>query len=328
MKIKPIAALILLGAMASGLSSCINESPKPESCLYAINLVVHSATEWLPEYDMDYTRADNPEVRYQFRVYQAGTTVNPVLEKTVYSDELSRPDFSLEISLHIGNYDVYVWSDLCDSATGESLFYNSSDFASISYLKPYEGDSDNKDAFRGATSFSVSFEKNYGKTVSEQITLNRPLARYMLVATDLQDFLGNAGSDDPSYRDASPNMFENYTVNIAYPLYMPAVFNNFTNKPFESWSDVSFGGGISPIGDGQALIGLDYVMINGEESNAQVAVEIKDDTGKVISVTGTMNIPIIRNRTTIVYGNFLTTPGDGDITLDPNFKGQHNIEYK
>lgn len=315
----------VVGAGAS-LSSCINETPHPERCLYKVNLLVHTDTSWLPDYEITPTKAEDLQIRYQFRVYRAGTDSDPVLGVTMYSTDFTRADFYTDLTLHEGNYDIYAWSDVCDSS-GEPLFYDSTDFAGITYNMPYQGDSDNKDAFRGVTSVGIDYTM-YDKEIEGKIDLSRPLARYLLVATDLDDYIGSLqAKGQADTKAADPGMFDGYRVSISYPLFMPAVFNNFTDKPIDSKAGVSFSGAITSYEPGQVLIGMDYVMINGGESNAQIALEIYDDQGVKISSIPTMNIPIKRDRTTIVYGKFLTTSGEGDITINPDFKDQFNIEY-
>lgn len=227
---------------------------------------------------------------------------------------------------------------MCDASTGKSLYYDAADFAKITYLKPYVGDTDNKDAFRGMCSFSIDNTMYLKPTATETITLSRPLARYMFVATDLAQFIdeeetrgkmrgvkSREGTYDYAMLDAA---LEGYTVTVSYPLYMPSVFDNFLNKAIDSWTGISFEGAIKPISDDEATIGMDYVMMGTDESFVQVAVSIADSEGRVIARTSTINIPTLRNRTTVVYGRFLTTDEDADVTIDPDFSGQFNIPYK
>lgn len=317
--------LILICLFSLAFTSCINEYPHPEKCIYNVTLNVHSQTDWLPDYEMDVTRSEATGITYQFKIFESGTTTFPILEKTIVSDDLSRADFSIYLPFHQGKYDIYVWSDFCD-ASGTSLFYNSSDFAGITYKSPYQGDSEYKDAFRGATSIYIDYTME-GQPIVKDIILSRPLARYMLIASDVEDFIGSEAAQAVNTKSYNASMFDDYLGVVRYPLYMPAVFNNFLNKPIDSWSDVSFSGQLKNIGNGEVLVGMDYVMINGEESSVQLAVSILDPSGMEISASGTLNIPIKRGRTTLVYGKFLTTPGEGNITIDPEFKGQYNIEY-
>lgn len=336
-KIKLIC-ISLLGLM--GMVSCVNEWPNPEERTHNISFKVHCDTEWLPDYEMPYTRTDTPtEIQYQFRIFRKGTVSEPVKELTFYSYDFMRSDFTVDLSLSPGDYDLYVWSDICNSQ-GESLYYNSTDFGAITYLKPYEGDSNNKDAFRGMTSFTVEDSMYLNPTINVEIILKRPFARYIFVSTDFSEFIdyqqsqgkikgvGSREGDFSTYADALSSELDRYTIKILYPLYMPAVFDNFTDKPFDSWTGVSFDSKITPINETEATLGLDYVMTGKSESGIQVAMEIYDENGTRIGATSTINIPTLTDRTTIVYGRFLTSNEDAGVTIDPNFKGQYNIQYK
>lgn len=321
------------------MASCVNEWPKPDQITYPLTLTVHSDTDWLPDYEMEYTRSrgEASQIMYNFRFYKAGTTTAPVRDITVYSTDFSRKDFTLDVDIPAGSYDIYAWSDICD-ASGASLYYNSSDFGAITYTLPYEGDSNNKDAFRGMLSFGIDpLIEDLGPR-KETIVMKRPMARYMFVATDLADFLDKEATKGkyitPEGRatltdlDEIGDILANYYVKIIYPLYMPAVFDNYINKPINSWTDVSFEGDINMISAEQARLGFDYVMMNGEESSAQVQLEVYDADNTMISRTNIINVPTLRNRTTIVYGRFLTTLESGGVIIDPDFAGDYNIEYK
>lgn len=333
--------IFALGACALlTLPSCVNEWPRPEDRMYTVTLLLHSNTDWLPNEDMTYTREDNLEISYQIQIYNAGKTTDPVKEMTLYSADLNRGDLSVNVDLNPGSYDVYVWSDICDATTGKSLFYDSSNFADITYLTPYRGDSNNKDAFRGQHNFTIDASIYKNPTATEVINLERPLARYIFVATDLDEFIENeqtrgkmrglenfANTQLPEYTATLENVLQEYTVKIIYPMYMPSKFDNFTNKPFDSWTGISFEGDFVILNEKQAQIGLDYVMVNGNESSVQVAMEIYDSDGVRISSTSTINIPTLRDRTTIVYGRFLTADEDAGVSINPDFAGSFDIPY-
>lgn len=326
------------GAAMLALPSCINEWPKAESRPCDVTLTLHSDTDWLPVYDMTYTREDGYEIQYQVRIYQKGNTSVPLKEITLYSSDFTRPDLNVDVTLDPGDYEVFVWSDVCSADTNQPLFYNSEDFAKITYLTPYVGDSNNKDAFRGQLSFTIENSMEMNPTAKEVVTLKRPLSRYIFVATDLEEFvqkevtrghLFGVGSRDEIYENADKleEQLKNYRIRIYYPLYMPAVFDNFTNKPIDSWTGISFNGNFVILSNEEAQLGLDYVMMNVDASSVQVAMEIFDNEGVKISGTPTINIPTLRDRTTIVYGQFLTADEDAGVTIDPDFKGQFNIPY-
>lgn len=332
-----------LGAftLLSPLTSCVNEWPHPEELAYDVTLIVHCDTEWLPQYNMDYTRAeDEYNIIYQFEIYNAGQTTNPVKVFSLYSYDFTRADFTVDLKLDPGSYDVYVWSDYCNAFSGESLFYDSSNFAAITYLTPYKANSNYKDAFRGMVNFTIEDSMDLHPAAQETVVLSRPLSRYVFVATDLEDFVdheisrgklrGVATREDReslSTRELEEELV-GYTIKVVYPLYMPAVYDVFSNKPYDSWTDVSFNGSIVPLSESEASLGLDYVMIGLDPSSVQVALEIYDDEGERIGGTNVINVPIVRNRTTYIYGDFLTSQEDAGVSINPDFDGQYNIEYR
>lgn len=331
-----LVGLSLSAAMIT--SSCVNEWPHPEDLTYDVHLLVHCETDWLPEYDMTYTRDNSDlDIIYQFKIYPKGNNTTPVQEFSIYKDDFTRADFTVDVTLNPGSYDVYVWSDVCNANTGKSLYYDSSDFSAITYLRPYQANSNNKDAFRGMTSFTIDDPMELHPSSTEKIIMKRPLSRYIFVATDLDVFIENEvsrgkirsvdtrdGSYDINSRDLEEEL-NNYTIKVIYPLYMPSVFDIFTDKPYDSWTGMSFNANISPITETTAAIGLDYVMIGLDPSSVQLALEIYDNEGVLIGGTQTINVPILRDRTTVIYGEFLTSQEDTGITINPDFDGQFNI---
>ena len=338
---KKILTAIALGSLFL-LPSCVNEWPHPEDRIYDVNLLVHCHTDWLPDYDYNYTREEGYELQYQFEIYPAGNTTDIVKSFTLYSDDFTRSDFNVQVSLYPGSYDIYVWSDVCAAANNKPLYYDSSDFARITYTTPYIGNANNKDAFRGVKNFTIETSMYLNPTATEVINLERPLARYIFIATDVEDFIekeqtrgkmhsleASRAEGDEAYRSELDNVLEDYTIRINYPLYMPSEFDNFLNRPINSWTGISFPGEFKLLSDtDEAQLGMDYVMVNTDDSMVQVSMEVFDSEGVKISGTGTINIPTLRDRTTIVYGRFLTSQEDAGVTIDPSFAGQFNIPYK
>ena len=311
---KAVAAIFLM----SLTTSCVHEWPEEAEIKHNIRLTVHNETEWLPDSVITLTRGNESDlaINYIFRVYPTGSTSGAVKEFSVIREGLQREDFTTELQLTPGNYDIWVWSDVCDAGSGKSIYYDYSNFSTISYLKPYEGDTNNKDAFRGMTSVEVECSYDEGPTIEATVNLERPFARYEFIATDYAEFVKNGSKA------------EGTTVKVIYPTYMPSVFNNFTNTPIDSWTGISFSGGVTEINADEALMGMDYVFVNGKESSVQVALEVYDSKGTKIGNTGIIDVPTVRDRTTIIYGKFLTTLRQDGVGIDPDFEGEYNIEIR
>lgn len=327
------AASVAVGLMAS---SCVHQFPEEDET-GIVHLTVLQDTEWLPDTIVNLTRADGQDVviRYDFKVFPKGNTTYPVKEFTILKDDLTRQDYTTNLELMPGDYDLYCWSDYA-YPDGDPIYYDDTNFASITYIKPYEGDSDLRDVFRGVTSFSITESGYYElKPVDATIVLSRPLARYKFIATDLAEFIDKEITrgklsrtpddvllgDGPRYAKLSE-----YKIKVIYPMYMPAVFNNFRNNPVDSWTGVDFYCSMQQLSGTEAQLAMDYVMVNGEQSSVQVMLEVYDPDGVLIARTNTMTIPTKRDRTTVVYNKFLTTIRNDGVGINPDFDGEYNIE--
>lgn len=319
------------------ICSCVNQFPiEEETCM--VYLTVDRDAEWLPDSVINLTRTGviDIEQRYDFRIYPKGNTKDCLKEFTIYKRDLTGESFQVSFEMYPGDFDIYCWSDFAYSSNGLPVYYDDTNFNAITYIKPYEGDSDFRDAFRGVTSFSIENSGYYHmQPVETTIILTRPLARYIFIATDLDDFIEGEATrvrsrnldslNDQEADTRAPNL-EDYVVKVTYPLYMPSVFDNFLNNPIDSWTGISFEGTMTKISEQEARLAFDYVMVNGEESGVQVMLEVFDPDGVVIARTNSMTIPTKRNRTTIVYGKYLTTLRNDGVGIDPDFDGSYNIE--
>ena len=330
LSVKNIARTIVM-ALAVSAASCVHEFPEvPET--RKVELTVTHKKEWT-EYDHVISRGISPEntiIRYHFLVTQPDDHDTKVSEKIIYSDDLTRPDFTTTLDIPTGSYDIWAWSDHAHPDSRESVHHDTGDFANITYTQPYNGNDDRRDAFRGTTPVTVEASTEAETKAHATLELERPFAKYRFVATDLEEFIGREISRRSLAQPRGPNyapLLGIYRVKMIYTGYMPSKFNNFINRPVDSSVGVSYDGTITQLDDGDALLSFDYVMVNGHESSIPVAVEIYD--GKtLIANTGAINVPIVRNRLTTVRGKFLTSRANEGVGIDPGFDGDFNIEIK
>lgn len=278
--------------------------------------------------------------RYHLLFYRAGDYTYPVLDKELMSGDLSRQDFDESVSLPPGDYELFLWSDYADAERQASFFFNSSDHSSIVYSEPYNGNNELRDAFRAYAGFTVQSTVDYNYREDVPVTIVRPLARYEIVATDFGEFVqreitrnksteqsaeestGHDNADAPS-RALDVN---DYRVVVKYPEYMPSTFNNFSNGPIDSNTGISYDAVITPLGNDEARIGFDYVMVNGNESSVKVAIEIYTKEGLKIASSNSFDVPTKRSHNTTVRGRFLTSQGSGGVKIDPTFNGTYIID--
>ena len=336
--------LTSLAAVASAafMSSCVHEFPEKGE---ARKLVLHIShdTDWT-YHDMTITRGDipapaidgfNPGARYHIRVYPKGSQDVLIQETQFVSDDLTRGDFTMTLQVPPGSYDLYVWSDYADLGTKNSYFFNSGNFGAIVYSEPYNGNNELRDAFRGAVSFDIdsNIDANYYEEVWVQ--LERPLARYEFIATDLEKFIEDettrtegaqqaatkASPDDPTR--GLP--LDQYRVKMIYAAYMPSKFNNFTDRPIDSSVGQTYSAKIVRLNDKEARLGFDYVMVNGRESSVKVQLEVYDPKDEPVARISPIDVPTKRSMNTTVRGKFLTSKVSGGVGINPDFNGEFNV---
>lgn len=254
---------------------------------------------------------------------------------TVYrpmSDDLST---QIEVKVPEGPYVAMVWTDYVPVDTKFPPFYNVADFADIHYtdLRDYTGSTDMRDAFRGETEFDVPdpvlIEDNV-ETV--RVAMGRPLGKYRIIATDVEQFISRAmsrdGAEPTSVTDSRAFDFSKYKIRMVYTGYLPTAFNMFQNKPVDSALGVSYYSDIELISDDEACLAFDYVMVNGTEAKVDAVVQLVDDDGNLIAQSSPLRIPLVRSKLTEIRGKFLTASSSSGVGIVTEFDGEYNIEIK
>lgn len=239
-------------------------------------------------------------------------------------------DIDVEIEIPNGHtYDVKVWSDYTDESVSD-MYYVTEDFADMHLPDKnlYRGSEEGRDAFRGTVTLQPA-------TASATIEMERPLAKYRFVTTDLQKFAESEYSrtygvntlSEPERSNALKALdLSAYGVRVIYPRYLPYSYNLFTDRPADSWSNVVFTTTIKRIDDTSAEIGFDYVFVNHHDTSTNVGIEVYDRrTNEVLARITPIDVPLRRSHVTEVRGPFLTTKASGSIGLNPDFDGEFNI---
>ena len=185
------------------LSSCdVHEFPaeEPESHSVVLNLDFRTA---LPLYQtIEYTRSGKAsampadyDIRYQIRVYKTDNEGEIASEDytalTVTKDDVTDPDHRVSMEIGEGSYRFIVWADYVDNDSDADKFYTTGDFKEITLAGDgHCGNNAFRDAFRGETVAAVTAEN--GVTQEITVEMERPLARFQFVTTDLETFITNA----------------------------------------------------------------------------------------------------------------------------------------
>ncbi len=322
---------------------CVHEFPQVSNRLKVRLKIVHQ-TDWTEfdyyigsDTDTRRTKGGEPDkwtAQYSIMVFPKGDFSAPVRRFSFTRDDLSLSEFYTDIDLPVGEWDILIWQDFTNKDV-EPPFYDSDNFKAISYQKPYRGDTDMRDAFEGTTSVTVpeTIEDNY--VVDSEIIMSRPLAKYVFIATDFEDFYNesltrfNLPGEKSRWEILSASQkreaLHGFSVVAKYPWYMPAVYDMISQKVTDSWTDIYYDAQINPINGQEAIVAMDYVFMNHHESGAQVQLGLRTPSEDLIGLTSTITVPLLRGRVTYVRGKFLTASSGSGLEIDFSFSGNFDI---
>ncbi len=342
--------ILLCATLCYSLLSCnVHQWPEAPIPKVDVNLTLTFDTELplLAVIDrmstMASTDPDDYDVRYRINAYPIsanGSVSTKSAEEWIFSRaDIAELDFQTRVEIAPGTYRIHAWVDYVDNNTIEDKFYQTPDFTSIRIVDgPHIGNNDFRDAFVGSTDIVVEPEYELDlPPVEGHIFMSRPLAKFNFIATDLDDFISRvlearaqqAAADGitlpeeeliPSAVDLSE-----FRVNIRYAGFMPCEFNMFTNAPVDSRTNVSFNSTVVPLSSSEAMLGFDYVFVNGKTSTILISLSVYDKNDKLLSAVPNIEVPVARSKLTTVRSRFMTESAQGGVGIKADFDGEWNI---
>lgn len=353
-----IMYMLALLPFAFSMASCdVHEFPEvPEKVQFYLKLkcdiTAANITEWNHLYDGDdvYEQGlgetydnthEHGRIRYIVRAYPVSSkqrTSQEYSQEFVFEKELADGyDYTAAFDLAPGDYNIMVWADIVRHS-GDTPFYNADNFAEITLQGEHQGNNDYRDAFRGTARVSLVADIMEREPTTVEIDLQRPLAKYEFVTTDLTEFISKeqtraeernrAQGETKSVDNAAPYTrvnIEDYKVVFYYVGFMPDTYSMFTDKPVDASTGVLFESKLKALDAEKASLGFDYVFVNGTESAVIVQIGIYDSEGTQLAMTNPIEVPLHRNHHTIVSGSFLLQEVSGGIVINPEFDGNHNV---
>lgn len=324
--IRTLGCLLLLSVF---VSSCLYEEPEltadgeigvdPTAVNIMTNLTLETSFD-LVNINRS-TRAEATTYLHRF-VVAAYEGTQKVAGQVFYQDiqpgetTVSLP---LTMKLHARKYQLVVWADYV-KRTGEDTyqtFYNAENMASILRATSYTGNSLYYDAFHGNTSLDLTaYRDQWNVTVPIDIKMNRPMASYNLIATDVAKFLKKVANKEITGKK--------FTMTVKYNYYLPTGFDALSGRLKNSLQYVEYYKTVDLTtlqkeeNKEEFNIGFDYLFINNDKaSSIPVTIEITNESKTVVARYQNLKIPYERNKGTNIRGYFLTaSPG---ISFDPDF---------
>lgn len=269
-------------------------------------------------------------IQYIVRLYPINgeMTSTDFTKEFIFSQDLKDGyDYYTSIDVEPGEYEIMVWSQIIPD-TKASYPYDYTYFTQIR-LENHLTNTDYRDAFRGKANVEIVPSIALQEPMNIEIEMERPLAKFEFITTDLNEFILEELNRKLEYRALSYNdilrSLSDYNVIFHYYGYMPNAYSLFTDKPVDSATNISFKSNLSQLTNKEASLGFDYVFTNGKESEVFIQIEILDDEENRLSLTKPIKVPIKRSYHTIVRGEFLTANASGGIFINPEFDGDHNV---
>lgn len=250
------------------------------------------------------TKADGHTVRHFVNVYKvtdAGEVVNQTAP--VYHYAWDGDSDTYETTIPAGRYRVMAWSDYVLDGS-PATYWNASDFTNIRMANTHAGSNEYIRAYKGQADLTVSAEGS----VTATIPMASPMGKFVVLSTEKQTSLP-----------------QGLRVRFSYTQFMPSGFGMFFDKPTDSQAGVKFESTPQLNADGTVLLGFDYVLTNGSESQVPILMELLDANGNAGS-TFSFTVPLVRGKVTTVSGEFLTGASQGAVVINSDFEG--NLNYK
>ncbi len=344
--------LVLLSCAFSMASCDVHEFPDfPERVAFHLRLNYETdMTEWKHFYDgenmieeglgetYDNRRAYG-NIRYVVRAYPLADKQRISQDYTqefVFTKDIAE-GYNHEVTLDLvpGDYNIMVWSDIVQHG-GDTYFHDKSNFAEITLQGEHQGNNDYRDAFRGSDNITLIADIIERAPDTLNIAMQRPLAKYEFVTTDLTEFINKEQTRADAKSKAQSRggedigtkvNIEDYRVVFYYVGFMPNAYSMFTDKPVDSATGVLFESTLNSLSETEASVGFDYVFVNGTESAVTVQIGIYDNEGTQLSLTEPIKVPLKRSHHTIMRGMFLMSEASGGVSIDPEFDGDYNLVF-
>ncbi len=233
-------------------------------------------------------------------------------------------DYDVALSLPAGQWQLMVWASQVDSEG--NVYYDHSDFSNIALIESggHRGCDDGRDAFSGSAKVVINRGRPHVGAANNDYTIemSRPMAKYRIITTDLDEF-----AQSLSWEPAAATDLSRYKIRVAYAGFMPSAFDMLNDGPCDALTGVSYDADIVRISDDEALLAFDYIFAGNGAQSVALAIGVYDSQGRLVATTPPYDIPLKRNCLTTVTGRFLTSQGDGGTVIDSQFSGDFNIKF-
>lgn len=318
--------ILLLCFTACHRNAHEDEFPIPDH-LPTLRLLLKLPEPKLPDY-VPQVKSRTADAGYLLRcvaeLRKAGTD-QLILRKPATPSLQADGTYLVELATNEGFYDLSLWTDYARTTAplADTYYHTENLKAVVINTHPYVANTDSKDAaYACRTNLSLPAEG-----AETKVELQRPLAKYRLVATDAEEYRKLMAEDETEYPP-----LEQLTVKVTYEGFFPSSFNVSTEKPngAVNGSEIIYSQILPHTADAdkEVEMGSDWVLVNGTESFITVTIRIERSDGKVVSEKSGVRIDYRRGYLTTVKGKFLTAGHTGGgIHIDTGWEGTYEVKF-
>lgn len=264
-------------------------------------------------------------VKFAIELYEDGYNGEPVFrrEMTVPATESGAASVRFTECVHAGEYRLAAFAAYAENEDGSGCLYDISSLGNIVYASDtYTGSTDLKECYDLRMDINLPHDEWFAsKTVSG--ILEPPVGRVEIISEDVADFVAKVEAHTAA---ADEDFWQTYEVKWDYALYFPVGYNVFTGVPNLADTGVGFTSEIVLLNDKEALMGYDYVFVNGERTEVNISLKLYEKaTGELLNTYSGLSAEILKGETTVIRGDFLTTEKGSGIGIDPGFDGSIDI---
>lgn len=234
--------------------------------------------------DFTPTKSRAAEAGYKLRcvaeLCKAGTD-EVVLHKAIAPELQADGTYKADLQLSEGSYDLRLWADYADTdAPLADAFYHTESLKAVTlFTDSYTANTDDKDAAYGnENGIMVS-----GEGAAVTMELQRPLAKYRIVANDVETYKKLMGLEPDNYPP-----LEDLTVTMQYEAFLPSEFNAKNGTVTDAITGIGFSSKLidTNISSKTLNIASDWIFAS-RESSVNATITVSDSKGnKVSSVSG------------------------------------------
>lgn len=248
---------------------------------------------------------------------------------TTTADQVSEV-IERQFTLHSFKYKVIVWQDLTDSsAPAADFWYYTEPLTAIKVLERdvYAGGNDSKQVSSAGQEIDLTpYRDDWNIQLDVEVPLIRPQSKYIIVSTDLKKFTKSYAINNPTKADLTPEqIFEQCKMKVNYNGYLPTGYNASTGLLNDSQGGYGYDFKVVTIGEELAIVAFDYVLTGASSTSVNVGMTLYDEDGTVLNSVSSLNIPLTRNKITVLKGEYLTKVYGGGVGIDSDFDGEFNV---